>query len=160
MFKTVATSVWLTAALLTLSCANPGNQGSTPTPIRPVASTAEALSTSTPQPNFEEYLLRDLTAYFQGNTDNPQLEVSYELLRRGPTQTGLSVPKYYLWVIGKDAAGKNSIEGAVRIRYLPDRQEFEVTDFVEKSEVRTQPRVLRDIFPPALIDNIKKRASN
>src|SRR4051794_8753623 len=50
-----------------------------------------------PKPeHFHQYLGRDLRTYFCA--DRPQCSVRYELLRNGPTQSGVSYPKFYLWV--------------------------------------------------------------
>jgi hypothetical protein len=46
---------------------------------------------------FHSLLKRDLQAFFS-NRHGSSVTVSYELLRDGPTQTGIAYPKYYAWV--------------------------------------------------------------
>src|SRR5437016_282957 len=70
---------------------------------------------------FDQYLQRDLKSYFSG------ANVTVDLLRRGPTQSGVAYPKFYAWVraVAPSAA---PVEGAVRVEAV-DRQKFIVTDF-------------------------------
>ena len=46
---------------------------------------------------FDAYLKRDVASFFQAKF-RKSLEISYDLLRQGPTQSGVALPKYYLWV--------------------------------------------------------------
>ena len=47
---------------------------------------------------FDSVLKHDLTAYFALRDSGP-ISVSYQLLRDGPTITGIAYPKYYVWVV-------------------------------------------------------------
>ena len=86
---------------------------------------------------FDEYLKRDLRAYFC--KDEKECSVEYELLRDGPTQTGIAYPKYYLWV--KVVAGqKLTSEGAVRVAAIEQRT-FDITHFLSRRDiVESQPQ--------------------
>jgi hypothetical protein len=105
---------------------------------------------------FEALLMRDLGAYFasQGMTD-PQ--VRYELLRRGPTQSGVAYPKYYVWVSAESASG-DTMAGAMRVAAV-DRIRFEVTDYVSRQEVLTNPDAIASVFPAALLPAIRAKAT-
>jgi hypothetical protein len=104
--------------------------------------------------DFDGLLRRDLMGYF-ATGDGPAHEVSYELLRKGPTQTGIAYPKVYAWVrIRRE--GHPTREGAVRLAAI-DRQRFEVMPFVDQSEIRRDPSGLDDVFPPPVASAIKIR---
>ncbi|MDA0339877.1 MAG: hypothetical protein O2910_08615 [Proteobacteria bacterium] len=47
--------------------------------------------------DFDAFFRRDLEAYFT-LPPNYDVKLEYELLRDGPTQTGLAFPKFYAWV--------------------------------------------------------------
>lgn len=102
---------------------------------------------------FDEYLTRDLSSYFCTTKD---CRVEYEFLREGPTQTGISYPKYYLWV-RCFTGGKLTAEGAVRVAAV-DQKGFDVTDFLSAKEIVTSPDEAAGIFPAALLDKIGKKA--
>src|SRR6266550_2261815 len=52
--------------------------------------------------DFRPFLIRDLTAYLKP-THGDKLTVDYELLRDGPTQSGVAYPKFYLWLRATNA---------------------------------------------------------
>jgi len=99
---------------------------------------------------FDQYLQRDLKSYFSG------ANVTVELLRRGPTQSGVAYPKFYAWVRAV-APGAPPVEGAVRLEAV-DRQKFIVTHFLSVPEIRANPGQVDTIFPAALCEGIKHRA--
>jgi hypothetical protein len=79
---------------------------------------------------FNEYLKRDLKGYFCA--ESKVCEVEYELLRDGPTQTGISYPKYYVWV---RCFRKNTLrEGAARVAAV-EQTRFDVTNFLSRDEI-------------------------
>jgi hypothetical protein len=100
--------------------------------------------------NFDRFLQRDLTAYFSG------ANVTFELLRREPTQSGVAYPKFYAGVRAV-ASGAPPVEGAVRIA-AENREKFVVTDFLSAQEIRANPDQVYAIFPAALCPEIKRRA--
>jgi hypothetical protein len=101
--------------------------------------------------DFRPFLIRDLTAYLKPNHGD-KLTVDYELLRDGPTQSGVAYPKFYLWLRATNAE-KTVIEGAVRVAAI-DKKRFDVTDFVPRSEIVSHPESLARIFPQAVIEKI------
>src|SRR5580704_18863561 len=105
---------------------------------------------------FDKYLKRDLTAYFcKGQSD---CRVEYEYLRQGATQSGVSYPKYYLWMrcFTKDQLAS---EGAVRVAAV-DQKYFDVTNYLSAKEIISSPGEVRAVFPAALIDKIVEKAKH
>jgi hypothetical protein len=77
-------------------------------------------------------------------------------LREGPTQTGISYPKFYLWVkvyIGKETMA----EGAIRVAAV-ERQRFDVTDFIARNNIVAEPAKVQLVFPAALNEKILRLA--
>lgn len=105
--------------------------------------------------DFEALLVRDLAAYFvrQGITAPV---VTYELLRDAPTQSGVSFPKFYVWV-SATASNGSVVDGAARVAAI-DRTHFEITDFVSRDKIVTQPDSLDLVVPAALVDMTVERA--
>lgn len=106
-----------------------------------------------PEPAFDSLLRHDLAAYFTSRLGH-DATVNYELLRRGPTQTGIAYPKFYAWV--RVQAGGAVDEGAVRVAAI-NRTAFEITHFLTQTEIRGAPEALNSVFPPAVADSIRKR---
>jgi len=52
--------------------------------------------------DFRPFLIRDLAAYLKPKHGD-KLAVDYELLRDGPTQSGVAYPKFYLWLRATNA---------------------------------------------------------
>ncbi len=103
--------------------------------------------------DFEKILRRDLADYFSTARNKKGIPVEYEPLRRGPTQSGVSYPKFYLWV--RIAGGKNSQDrGAVRVAAI-EKKRFEITDFVSEEAIRKSPDQLYSVFPAAVCETIK-----
>ena len=106
------------------------------------------------QIDFDRLLRRDLQQYFATSVGRP-VAVEYELLRSGPTQTGIAYPKFYAWV---RVVEKGSVlrQGAVRLAAIA-RERFDVTDFVSADEARANPERLRQVFPGPVCDRISER---
>jgi len=108
------------------------------------------------QKDFHTILQRDLETYLRSETNKSGVRVEYELLREGPTQPGVSYPKYYLWARALD--GKNvALDGAVRVAAV-DKLRFDVTDFLSREEIIASPSALQAVFPSALIGKILGKA--
>lgn len=105
--------------------------------------------------NFDRLLRRDIEAYFadQGVASS---SLQYELLRDAPTQSGVALPKYYLWVrvVGPD---NQVIEGAMRVAAV-DRERFDVTDFVNRAVIAQDPASLEWVLPAMLVPLAISRA--
>jgi len=108
-----------------------------------------------PASKFPEYLRRDLMSYFRTAGFDDVTEVQYELLRDSPTQSGVSYPKYYVWVrvIGHGAIRE---QGAARVAAI-DGTRFEVTNFLPSKNM-SRDSVL-SVFPSALADGILSTAA-
>jgi hypothetical protein len=108
-----------------------------------------------PKADFRPFLVRDLTTYFQ-RTYGKGITVEYELLRDGPTQVGLSYPKFYIWVT-VTKPDKSVVDGAARIAAV-NKQEFDITTFIKRSDIIADPTQLTRVFPQALLEKIRTKA--
>jgi hypothetical protein len=107
--------------------------------------------------DFDRFLSRDLAGYF-AQTFGAETRVEYALLRRGPTQTGISYPKFYAWVRIPGVNGKTQ-EGAVRIEAI-EQKHFEVTNFLSSQQIQADPKGVSEVFPAALVSEILQRATS
>ena len=104
---------------------------------------------------FDAILARDLRSYFE-ELGGRTVTVEYEFLRKGPTQVGVAYPKYYLWVkVYSD--GVLVEEGAVRIAVI-EKKRVEVTDYLSKEEILSNPEQIYYIFPKPVCGKILERA--
>ncbi len=102
---------------------------------------------------FNSLLKRDLQKYFY--PEYGEITVKWDFLRNGPTQTGVSYPKYYLWVkISKEEELVS--EGAVRIAAI-EKTSFDVTNYIEIGEIRNKSKDIYTIFPKAVCEKIESR---
>ncbi|MEQ1793385.1 MAG: hypothetical protein ABL970_04260 [Nitrospira sp.] len=109
-----------------------------------------------PLESFEGFLDRDLLAYFKASGIQTATAVVYKPLRNGPTQSGLSYPKYYLWV--KVLLGSKVVqEGAVRVAAV-EYTHFEVTNFMSKTQIQEAPSSVGSVFPVALVQSVRSLA--
>ncbi len=107
-----------------------------------------------PDSTFDRLLRRDLTQYFQASLGG-NLTIDFDLLRRGPTQTGISYPKFYLWVLVR-RDGKPLKEGYARVQ-ATDRTGFDVRDFIPRTAVDQDSTRLYPVFPVAVAAEIMRR---
>ena len=109
-----------------------------------------------PPPAVSDAQLRgDLQKYFSSR--RPALTViGYDLLRPGPTITGIAYPKYYLWVRLR-GANSSLIEVAVRVAAI--NQAFEITNVVDAEGIRSGKEAPGAVFPTALVPEIERRAA-
>jgi hypothetical protein len=104
--------------------------------------------------DFNKFLERDLAAYF-GRAAGKKVAVDFELLREGPTQSGVSYPKFYAWV--RVAGGKSASDrGAVRLAAI-DKTRFEISEFVSEAAIRKEPSSIYRLFPGPVCDRIKSK---
>ena len=97
---------------------------------------------------------RDLTAYFRETTGR-EVSIEYDLLREAPTQSGLAYPKFYLWV--RILNDESMLErGAVRVLAIA-RNNFEVTDYLSEKAINEQPKLIYDVFPALICEEIEER---
>jgi hypothetical protein len=108
-----------------------------------------------PPGDFDRLLNRDLLAFFR-SSGLSATTVQWKLLRDGPTQTGISFPKFYAWIKVLDATVLLR-QGAVRLAAI-DRARFEVTTFLSAEQVRTDPEATGKVFPAPLVAEIQAKA--
>ena len=95
---------------------------------------------------FEAAILSDL------KQQHPQLtRIEAQLLRDGPTITGIAVPKYYLWA---RLFTKDRQFDAAAIRLADDAGAVHVLQIIDREAIRRQPNALRSIFPAVLVPKI------
>lgn len=107
---------------------------------------------------FEEYLIRDIKDYFTEKY-NPKINIKYKLLRDYPTQSGVSFPKYYLWVTVSSDSWKIIDQGALRVS-AQEKKYFVITDYFSLEQIQSDPVKLKKIFPSLVIEKILKEYAN
>jgi len=106
---------------------------------------------------FYQFLRRDISTYLKEKEPGFSDGLEIELLRDGPTQSGVSYPKYYAWV--KFKVGPVLIkQGAVRVAAI-DKVRFDVTAFISAAEATRDVQSVKNIFPSLLIADILDRAT-
>lgn len=113
---------------------------------------SHVLANAPDEKDFNVVLKRDLENYFKAKYQS-QISIKYEFLRDGPTQSGVSYPKYYLWVTIFDV-DKKIDEGAVRVAAI-EQTHFEVTDYLKREEINNNNIYL--VFPGPVCEKIKER---
>lgn len=99
--------------------------------------------------SFDPLMERDLNAYFGKTLEiSGKIHVDYQLLRNGPTQTGIGYPKFYVWARVFNGS-RVLTEGAVRVAAV-DGAQFTVTDFLGKEQIAAEPEKISTVFPAAL----------
>ena len=107
--------------------------------------------------DFRAFLKRDVLSYLRARQPGVDDDVQIELLRDGPTQSGVSYPKYYAWARFKAGAMKQQ-QGAVRLVAI-DKLRFEVTDFLPAAAIKADSQAVERVFPRALVPMILARAA-
>ena len=103
----------------------------------------------------DQRLEQGLSRYFR-ERERTQVHVEHHYLREGPTITGIAFPKYYLWVQVRDSDGSTlRTEGAVRVADLDSV--VQITHFVPRDTMRSDPTVLDSIFPALVIQTMQSR---
>lgn len=102
-------------------------------------------------------LIQELETYLEPDFGE-DLVVEYDLLRDVPTQVGVALPKYYVWLTARQGTTV-VVAGAARIA-AEGEDRFSVLNFVPQSAIADDPEQLTRIFPAALIPDIEARASS
>lgn len=104
--------------------------------------------------HFDKLLKRDLTTYFQ-DLYKEVVTVEYELLRDIPTQVGVALPKYYIWV--KIYAQKGLLdEGAVKVAAV-EKTHFTVLNYLAIADLKKSPDRINQVFPLPVGNKIRSR---
>lgn len=104
---------------------------------------------------FNSFLTRDLNAYFMAKLQR-QVVVEFDMLRRHATQSGTSLPKYYIWVRMSEK-GKVVEQGAARIVAV-EKTHFEILQYVSQAEIQRDPEIIKSLFPESLCPDILMKA--
>ena len=117
---------------------------------------ASHVEANVPAPaDFDRFLRRDLGAYFGSKASHGLVNVEYELLRQGPTQSGVAYPKFYAWVQVREN-GQLLHEGAVRLAAI-ERRRFEITNFLSADDIRRSPDAITRVFPAPVCDRLQEK---
>jgi hypothetical protein len=108
---------------------------------------ASHIGENVPDPaQFATILARDLDGYFSRELAS-QVVVKFQLLRDGPTQSGVAFPKFYAWVtVSSLQSGQKIAEGAVRLS-AENKASLSVTDFIPADDIKKRPDDLKRLFP-------------
>lgn len=106
---------------------------------------------------FEAILKRDIGAYMDDGEDSG-FSISVELLRQGPTQVGVALPKYYVWIEKRDPSGALVEAAAARVAAV-ERDRFEVIQYFKKERILAEPALIQKVFPKDVYEKIVKKAS-
>lgn len=117
------------------------------------ACTVPVTPVQTPDANVA--LTQELETYLEPDFGE-NLVVEYELLRDVPTQVGVALPKYYVWLTASQGTTV-VVAGAARVA-AEGEDKFAVLNFVSQSAIAADPEQLTRIFPAALIPDIEARA--
>ncbi|WP_162615626.1 hypothetical protein [Pseudanabaena sp. ABRG5-3] len=110
---------------------------------------------------FDKLLKRDLTSYLQ-DIYKEVVTVEYELLRAKPTQVGVALPKYYIWVKiyrqNRQISGQKVLidEGAVKVAAV-ERTHFTVLNYLVIADLKKSPERINQVFPLPVGDKIRLR---
>ena len=102
--------------------------------------------------DFDAILKRDITAYVT-DKDDKGISVTVELLRNGPTQSGVALPKFYVWIVKRDAKGAIMEEAAARIAAI-ERKKFDVIQYYTKQRIIAEPDLVKKVFPEDVYEKI------
>lgn len=104
---------------------------------------------------FDRLMARDLQKAFCSQSVG-SCRVHYELLRNGPTQSGTSWPKFYVWV-ERYESGALTASGATVLAAM-DQVEFKVWRFMSHREISEYPDLVGKTFPAPLVNLIIDKA--
>jgi hypothetical protein len=107
-----------------------------------------------PGEDFDAFLKRDLEGHFR-ELSGRNVSVDWELLREGPTQSGMSYPKFYAWVTVYDQDIVID-EGAVAVAAV-DKERFDVITFLSRDTIASDPEMIYNVFPGIVCERIEER---
>lgn len=105
--------------------------------------------------DFDTILKRDITKYLTDPSDKG-INVVIELLRDGPTQSGVAFPKYYCWIQKTDSKGVIIEEAAAKIAAV-DKTHFDIIQYYERKRIVAEPDLMVKVFPHDVYEKILKK---
>lgn len=102
--------------------------------------------------DFDAILQRDITNYVTDAKDK-DINVTVELLRDAPTQSGVALPKFYIWIVKRDAKGAIMEEAAARIAAV-EKKRFDVIQYYERKRIVAEPDLMAKVFPADVYEKI------
>ena len=102
--------------------------------------------------DFDAILKREITAYVT-DRDDKGISVTVELLRNAPTQSGVALPKFYVWIVKRDAKGAVMEEAAARIAAV-EKKRFDVIQYYTKKRIVAEPDLVKKVFPEDVYEKI------
>ena len=107
---------------------------------------------------FDAILKRDITAYMTDSADK-DISVSVELLRDRPTQSGVALPKFYIWIEKRNASGRLMESAAARIAAI-EKKRFDVVQYYDRKRILAEPELMQKVFPDDVYEKILKKAQS
>jgi hypothetical protein len=102
--------------------------------------------------DFDRILNRDITKYVTDARDK-DITVKVELLRDVPSQSGVALPKFYIWIEKRNAKGGLMEEAAARIAAV-NRDHFDVIQYYDRKRLETEPELVSKVFPADVYEKI------
>jgi hypothetical protein len=104
--------------------------------------------------DFDRILKHDLTEYVTDKNDK-DVSVTYEMLRDGPTQSGVALPKFYIWIEKHAADGSVMEQAAARIAAVK-KEHFDIIQYYNTDQIRQDPTKLK-VFPDEVQAKIRQK---
>ncbi|CAN5402843.1 hypothetical protein BH10ACI2_BH10ACI2_20990 [soil metagenome] len=102
--------------------------------------------------DFERILTHDLTEYMTDKSDE-DIKVTYEMLRDGPTQSGVALPKFYIWIEKRSADGTLIEDAAARIAAV-GKTHFDIVQYYDRERIKKEPDLIKKVFPAEVSEKI------
>ena len=102
--------------------------------------------------DFDTILNRDLTKYVTDAGDK-DIRVVVELLRNGPSQSGVALPKFYIWIEKRNSKGEIMDEAATRIAAV-EKAHFDVIQYYDRKCILAEPELISKVFPTDVYEKI------
>jgi hypothetical protein len=116
---------------------------------RSLAAIYSSLGSNDVSPEQSAGLKKALEQRFQHRLDQSTV-LEFELLRGTGTTTGISFPKYYVW-IKLNSQGQDVEQGIVRLAEV-DTAQYEVTDYFSSADIKRAQHKVYETFPRDIAD--------
>lgn len=102
--------------------------------------------------DFQKILQRDITKYVTDAGDK-NISVTVELLRDKPSQSGVALPKFYIWIVKRDAKRAVIEEAAARIAAV-EKTRFDVIQYYTRERILKESDLAQKVFPDDVYEKI------